>query len=311
MGVAVASRNVCMGNGFVEKQRVPETDQLSQPDHTCDRAAEAANGPLGEREVDDQQTKLAEFSLGFSSATGGDSADELAGNCTDGSLESLSSSADVIVHCSDDHEHFPRQYVDTIVPLDVEKLFHTLFTDSTWFRAFFRLRKSTELQQAAWPEEPGPDGTKSRVITYTLALNYAIGPKTSPSVETQVGGKFYLAKISRYSCVGLVGRRLNAHCSCHLGYCAQVLLSCSEPGRLRIVDCRVENRGLPYSGSFYVLNRFCLTAAGVGRTRIRVCSKVVYTKSVFVVAKGMIESSAKNGLSEYFRLMRESTLLSS
>ena len=38
-----------------------------------------------------------------------------------------------------------------------------------------------------WPADPNPeDGNKIRNISYTLSLNYSIGPKTAPSTEKQV-----------------------------------------------------------------------------------------------------------------------------
>lgn len=37
-----------------------------------------------------------------------------------------------------------------------------------------------------WPDEPDSSGMKVRNISYTLSLNYMIGPKCSPSTERQV-----------------------------------------------------------------------------------------------------------------------------
>ena len=48
-----------------------------------------------------------------------------------------------------------------------------------------------ELVQSEWSEEVDSEGDQHRVISYTLSLNYSIGPKTSPATEKQVSITHY------------------------------------------------------------------------------------------------------------------------
>lgn len=48
---------------------------------------------------------------------------------------------------------------------------------------FFHL---TDLKLTPWPDESDENGAKCRTITYTLSLNYHIGPKSTLSIEKQV-----------------------------------------------------------------------------------------------------------------------------
>jgi len=44
----------------------------------------------------------------------------------------------------------------------------------------------TDLILSPWPDDADSSGMKVRNISYTLSLNYTIGPKCSPSTERQV-----------------------------------------------------------------------------------------------------------------------------
>jgi len=45
---------------------------------------------------------------------------------------------------------------------------------------------SADVRLAPWSDLPDENGEKTRTIYYTLSINYAIGPKCSPSTERQV-----------------------------------------------------------------------------------------------------------------------------
>lgn len=70
------------------------------------------------------------------------------------------------------------------VSLHVDQLFTLLFTSSKFYLDFHASRKTTDLTQTAWGHNS--DGTKSRVVNLTVALNQTMGPKTSQVTETQV-----------------------------------------------------------------------------------------------------------------------------
>lgn len=70
------------------------------------------------------------------------------------------------------------------ISLHVDQLFTLLFTSSKFYLDFHASRKTTDLTQTAWCHNN--DGTKSRVVNLTVALNQTMGPKTSQVTETQV-----------------------------------------------------------------------------------------------------------------------------
>lgn len=51
--------------------------------------------------------------------------------------------------------------------------------------AYFHLT-SSDVSLGEWSDEPDENGEKTRFISYTLSINYSLGPKCSPSTETQV-----------------------------------------------------------------------------------------------------------------------------
>ena len=44
----------------------------------------------------------------------------------------------------------------------------------------------SDLVTESWPKATNQEGNKLRNISYTLSLNYSIGPKVSPTSEKQV-----------------------------------------------------------------------------------------------------------------------------
>ncbi|XP_070202232.1 protein Aster-B-like [Littorina saxatilis] len=172
--------------------------------------------------------------------------------------------SDSEVPCSG-HEHLEKLYLDEVFNLNADKVFENLFTDSAFFRVFVGSRKTFDLNLPQWEDEPDEDGNRVRNISYTLTLNNSIGPRTSPSTERQV---------------------------CYKD---------SKPGKAYIVDCEICNGGIPYGDSFYVVLRYCLTRISLTKCRIRVTSELRFRKSVMGMFKSMIEKSAVNGLTDYFR----------
>lgn len=52
-------------------------------------------------------------------------------------------------------------------------------------QTYFHLT-SSDVSLGEWSDEPDENGVKTRLISYTLSINYSLGPKCSPSSETQV-----------------------------------------------------------------------------------------------------------------------------
>ncbi|XP_071095705.1 protein Aster-B-like [Haliotis cracherodii] len=169
------------------------------------------------------------------------------------------------VTCSG-HEHLEKCYLDEVFNLSVDQAFEYLFTDSAFFRQFVASRKTFELELPEW-SEVDENGSRARIIHYTLTLNHSIGPKTSPSEEKQT------------------------------------CMKDSEPGLMYLIDTDCMNGGIPYADAFFVANRYCLTRVSKNKCRIHVSSEVRYKKSVIGIVKGMIERSAVGGLTDYFRAL--------
>ncbi|BFZ13804.1 hypothetical protein BsWGS_16843 [Bradybaena similaris] len=162
-------------------------------------------------------------------------------------------------------DHLEKLYLDEVFNINIDHVFEYLFTDSQFFRNFVGSRKTFDLNLPNWEETPDENGHKVRNISYTLTLNNSIGPKTSPSTEKQICYKM------------------------------------CRPGRIYHVDCECCNGGIPYSDSFYMLLRYCLTRVSPSKCRVVVTGELKYKKHIMMVFKSMIEKSAVNGLTDYFR----------
>lgn len=151
----------------------------------------------------------------------------------------------------DNHEHGGKMALDEVFGLDVDYVFEILFTDSQFYRDFLASRKTTELIVAPWPDDAEEDGVKSRTITYTLSLNYKLGPKSTKTTEKQM---------------------INPD---------------SRPGSHYIVDAEVNNLEVPYADTFYTATRFCLLKVSNNRTRVKVHCEIKYKKTAWAPIKGM------------------------
>lgn len=80
--------------------------------------------------------------------------------------------------------HEGKLLMNETVQMHVDHLFTLLFTSSKFFLDFHASRKTTDLTQTAWCQNS--NGTKSRIVNLTVALNQTMGPKTSQVTETQV-----------------------------------------------------------------------------------------------------------------------------
>lgn len=67
--------------------------------------------------------------------------------------------------------------------MPVDDLYALLFTESNFYKKLQKHRKTKDLAFNPWTKS---DDGQHRIITYTIALNYSIGPKSSPTTEFQV-----------------------------------------------------------------------------------------------------------------------------
>lgn len=105
------------------------------------------------------------------------------------------------------------------------------------------------------------------MLSYTIALNNPLGPKTAPVVETQT------------------------------------LHKSSTKGECFVVDSEVITSGIPYQDYFYTVHRYCLTSINKHKSRLRVSSDICYRKQPWSLVKALIEKNTWSGIEEYYRHM--------
>uniref|UniRef100_A0A7N9AUX2 GRAM domain containing 1A n=1 Tax=Mastacembelus armatus TaxID=205130 RepID=A0A7N9AUX2_9TELE len=160
-----------------------------------------------------------------------------------------------------------RLHINTVVRMSVDKLHDLLFSADTHFiQHLFSQRHFTDLSVGEWQQDSS-SGNTSRVLSYTIALNNPLGPKTAPVVETQT------------------------------------LHKSSARGECFVVDSEVITSGIPYQDYFYTVHRYCLTSINKHKSRLRVSSDICYRKQPWSLVKALIEKNTWSGIEEYYRHM--------
>uniref|UniRef100_H3CI26 GRAM domain containing 1A n=1 Tax=Tetraodon nigroviridis TaxID=99883 RepID=H3CI26_TETNG len=165
-----------------------------------------------------------------------------------------------------------RLHINTVVRMSVDKLHDLLFSGDTHFiQHLFSQRHFTDLSVGEWQQDSS-SGNRNRVLSYTIALNNPLGPKTATVVETQT------------------------------------LHKSSARGECYVVDSEVITSGIPYQDYFFTVHRYCLTSINKHKSRLRVSSDICYRKQPWSLVKALIEKNTWSGIEEYYRHM-ESELL--
>ncbi|XP_034467718.1 protein Aster-A isoform X2 [Hippoglossus hippoglossus] len=160
-----------------------------------------------------------------------------------------------------------RLHINSVVRMSVDKLHDLLFSADTHFiQHLFSQRHFTDLVVGDWQQDSS-SGNTSRVLSYTVALNNPLGPKTAPVVETQT------------------------------------LHKNSVRGECYVVDSEVITSGIPYQDYFYTVHRFCLTSISKHKSRFRVSTDICYRKQPWSLVKALIEKNTWSGTEEYYRHM--------
>ncbi|TRY96043.1 hypothetical protein DNTS_021162 [Danionella cerebrum] len=157
-----------------------------------------------------------------------------------------------------------RLHINTVVRMSVDKLHDLLFADTHFLQHLFSQRHFTDLSVHEWQQDSS-SGNSSRVLSYTIAINNPLGPKTAPVVETQT------------------------------------LHKSSTRGECFVVDSEVITSGIPYQDYFYTVHRYCLTAVNKHKSRLRVSSNICYRKQPWSLVKALIEKNTWSGIEEYYR----------
>ncbi|XP_058231930.1 protein Aster-A isoform X1 [Hemibagrus wyckioides] len=159
-----------------------------------------------------------------------------------------------------------RLHINTVVRMSVDKLYELLFSDTHFLQHLFTQRSFTDLSVQEWQKDSS-SGISTRVLSYTIAINNPLGPKTAPVVETQT-----------------------LHKSSSRGVCY-------------VVDSEVITSGIPYQDYFYTVHRYCLTSVSTQKSRLRVSSDICYRKQPWSLVKALIEKNTWSGIEEYYRHM--------
>uniref|UniRef100_A0A8C2ASM3 GRAM domain containing 1A n=2 Tax=Cyprinus carpio TaxID=7962 RepID=A0A8C2ASM3_CYPCA len=157
-----------------------------------------------------------------------------------------------------------RLHINTVVRMSVDKLHDLLFSDTHFIQHLFSQRHFTDLSVHEWQQDSS-SGNSSRVLSYTIAINNPLGPKTAPVVETQT------------------------------------LHKSSTRGECYVVDSEVITSGIPYQDYFYTVHRYCLTSVNKHKSRLRVSSDICYRKQPWSLVKALIEKNTWSGIEEYYR----------
>ncbi|KAI2654993.1 Protein Aster-B [Labeo rohita] len=159
-----------------------------------------------------------------------------------------------------------RLHINTVLRMSVDKLHDLLFSDTHFIQHLFSQRHFTDLSVHEWQQDSS-SGNSSRVLSYTIAINNPLGPKTAPVVETQT------------------------------------LHKSSTRGECYVVDSEVITSGIPYQDYFYTVHRYCLTSVNKHKSRLRVSSDICYRKQPWSLVKALIEKNTWSGIEEYYRHM--------
>ncbi|CAJ0962800.1 unnamed protein product, partial [Mesorhabditis belari] len=172
--------------------------------------------------------------------------------------------------------HFGRILLDRCFDLPVDEMYTILFTDTPWFHRFNEQIKNSihsrvprgisDYAASDWTMDR--EGGRQRTVTYTVALNHAMAPKSCTVTETQV--------CSHLSADGFVVRK-ESH-----------------------------NSGVPYADSFAVLVTYCVTRVTSTSSRVRVHGGIDYRKSIWSMMKTFIEKNTNQGLDEHYAALHDS-----
>ncbi|KNC81533.1 hypothetical protein SARC_06160 [Sphaeroforma arctica JP610] len=150
-------------------------------------------------------------------------------------------------------------WIPQVVNCDEGKLFDLIFEyQGTFFDNFVKNdMKYMEVMEAEW-EDDSTTGRPTRMCTYTKPLKKnSVGPTEAPVEEKQVILK-------------------------------------GERGKKHVVLSEARTPTLPYGDYFYSQCKFCITAEGGQKSRLRITAEVIWEKSTFL--KGYITRSTYEGI---------------
>lgn len=156
-----------------------------------------------------------------------------------------------------------REIISRNFSINIDDLFTLLFTNSKFFYDFQAERKTFDILQCPWQHSDKSED-KFREVSYTMALNHAIGPKTTRATEVQT------------------------------------MRSNSAPGHIYNVDVETTNADIPYADYFYVSTHYCIVKVGEGESLLTVLCDIQYKKTPWGLVKSFIEKNCWAGIEEHY-----------
>uniref|UniRef100_A0A915PNU6 VASt domain-containing protein n=1 Tax=Setaria digitata TaxID=48799 RepID=A0A915PNU6_9BILA len=167
--------------------------------------------------------------------------------------------------------HLGRLFLDEVYPLTTEQLFHLLFSSIPWYHHFKEIVKKTDYVATSWTTDNS--AVTTRTVTYNMALNNALGPKSTSVTEKQTCYEFH---------------------SSNDGFS---------------VTQETYNAGVPCADNFLVQCTYCVIRASNTHSRLLIHGAMIQKKSIWGIVKGIIEKSTYNGLEIYYSALDETLKL--
>ena len=162
-----------------------------------------------------------------------------------------------------------KNIVDKTFPRPVSELMRLIYSNDNFYFNFQKERGTTELDIGDWEVEP-ETGAKVRDVSYNMALNNPVGPKSCQVKETQV------------------------------------LKEMSPEVKMFSVDTEADNSGVPYADSFSVLTHNCLLEVGPDSSRLIAKAEIKFKKELWGFLKDKIETNAWAGIKNYYESLTSS-----
>uniref|UniRef100_A0A0R3RN76 VASt domain-containing protein n=1 Tax=Elaeophora elaphi TaxID=1147741 RepID=A0A0R3RN76_9BILA len=167
--------------------------------------------------------------------------------------------------------HLGRILVDEVYPLTTKQLFTILFSSNPWYHHLEEIVSRTGYIATSWMTE-SPTVT-TRTVTYNMALNNALGPKSTSVTEKQTCYTFRGA-VDGFS-----------------------------------VMKEIQNAGIPCADSFIIQCTYCVIRAGNTHSRLLIHGTMIQKKSIWGIVKGIIEKSTYSGLETHYTVLMEALKL--
>ncbi|KAL3999006.1 hypothetical protein ACH3XW_17390 [Acanthocheilonema viteae] len=177
--------------------------------------------------------------------------------------------------------HLGRLFVDKVYPLTIQQLFAILFSPTPWYQHLEEIVSKTTHGRmlnivsgyvaTSWITE-NPTVT-TRTVTYNMALNNTLGPKSTSVTEKQ---------------------------TCYAFRCADDGFSVMK---------EIHNAGVPCADNFIIQCTYCVIRTDHTHSRLLVHGAMVQKKSIWGIVKGIIEKSTYSGLETHYTVLGETLKL--